>query len=107
MSAKRKLVSRRSILKITLKASAVAVAPQIIPSSALGLAGAVPPSDRITVAGLGIGGRGQPDLGSFLSQKDVQFMAIRAKVVAASDDSHFVPFANGTVMMRKILSSDR
>lgn len=94
MPAKRKLLSRRRVLKTALKAGAVAVAPQIVPSSALGLAGAVPPSDRITVAGLGIGGRGQRDLGSFLSQKDVQFMAIcdvrneRREAIKSMVDKH-------------------
>jgi predicted dehydrogenase len=48
----------------------------ILPSSALGLNGQVPPSERITVGGIGIGNRGQYDLGCFLEQKDVQFLAV-------------------------------
>ena len=54
----------------------VVSAPLFIPATALGLAGAVPPSDRINVAGLGIGGRGERDLESFLVHDDVQFRAI-------------------------------
>ncbi|MCC6293962.1 MAG: Gfo/Idh/MocA family oxidoreductase [Bryobacterales bacterium] len=38
--------------------------------------GATPPSDRITMGGLGIGSRGTRVLQSFLSQKDVRFLAI-------------------------------
>ena len=70
------LVSRREILKTALRAGAVAAAPQIIPGSALGLNGAVPPSDRVTLGGLGIGSRGASVLRSFLSESDVQFLAI-------------------------------
>ena len=48
----------------------------VIPSSALGRDGAVPPSERIVVGGIGIGRRGGYDLGCFLQQKDVQFVAV-------------------------------
>jgi predicted dehydrogenase len=70
------------------------MAPQIIPSSALGLGGAAPPSDRITLGGLGIGGRGARDLRSFLSQPDVQFLAIcdvrdeRREAIKSMADKH-------------------
>jgi predicted dehydrogenase len=62
-------VSRRGLLKAF-------AAPMIIPASALGLGGATPPSDRITLGGLGIGSRGARVLQSFLAQSDVQFLAI-------------------------------
>jgi predicted dehydrogenase len=52
------------------------MAPVIIPSSALGRDGAVAPSERIVVGGIGIGNRGTYDLGCFLEQKDVQFVAV-------------------------------
>ena len=42
----------------------------------LGLDGAVAPSERIVVGGIGIGNRGTYDLGCFLEQKDVQFAAV-------------------------------
>lgn len=67
---------RRQFLKSTLAASAAIAAPTIIPSSALGLDGAVAPSERIIVGGIGIGGRGTYDLGCFLEQNDVQFAAV-------------------------------
>src|SRR5215471_7852299 len=69
--------NRRSFLKTALSASAAAIAaPQIIPSSALGRDGAVAPSERVTLGGIGIGNRGTYDLGCFLEQKDVQFAAV-------------------------------
>jgi len=50
--------------------------PTLIPATALGRNGAVPPSERIVMAGLGIGGRGSHDLNWMMSEKDVQFVAI-------------------------------
>jgi predicted dehydrogenase len=71
-----KQVSRRRFVKTALAAGSALAAPTIIPSSALGLDGAVAPSERIIVGGIGIGNRGNYDLGCFLEQKDVQFAAI-------------------------------
>ena len=50
--------------------------PTIIPGSALGKNGAVAPSNRIVMGGIGIGPRGRQVLSCFLSQPDVQFVAI-------------------------------
>jgi predicted dehydrogenase len=69
-------LSRRAVLKSALPAASVAAAPFIVPASALGRGGATAPSDRVTLGGLGIGNRGARDLQSFLSQSDVQFVAI-------------------------------
>ena len=70
-------IPRRRFLKTALSAAgAVVMAPTIIPSSALGRDGAVAPSERIVVGGIGIGNRGTYDLGCFLEQKDVQFVAV-------------------------------
>jgi predicted dehydrogenase len=67
----------------------------IIPSSALGLDGAVPPSERVVVGGIGIGNRGTYDLNCFLQQPDVQFAAIcdvkenrRLAVKKIADEHH-------------------
>ena len=77
MSAKPTKLPRRQFLKTALSATgAAALAPMIIPSSALGLDGFVSPSERIVVGGIGIGNRGTYDLGCFLEQKDVQFVAV-------------------------------
>ncbi len=69
--------NRRNFLKTSVTAASAAVAlPTIIPSSAIGRDGAVPPSERIVVGGIGIGNRGTYDLGCFLEQSDVQFAAV-------------------------------
>lgn len=68
---------RRRFLQTTAGAiGAAALAPTIIPASALGRDGHVAPSERIVVGGIGIGNRGTYDLGCFLQQKDVQFVAV-------------------------------
>ena len=76
MATNGKGVSRREALWAALGTGAVAAAPLIVPASALGRGGAVAPSDRVTVGGLGIGSRGAHDLKSFLSLADVQFVAV-------------------------------
>jgi len=68
-----KAVQRRRFLKAGLAAAA---APMIVKSSALGLDGAVSPSERIVVGGIGIGNRGTYVLGCFLEQADVRFAAV-------------------------------
>jgi len=70
------LPSRRRFLKNALKAGALLALPQIIPASVLGRDGAVAPSERIVLGGIGIGGRGTYDLGCFLEEPDVQFVAV-------------------------------
>ncbi|MEZ6060653.1 MAG: Gfo/Idh/MocA family oxidoreductase [Planctomycetaceae bacterium] len=68
---------RRRFLQSAVSAAGAAVlAPTIIPSSALGRDGAVAPSERVVVGGIGIGNRGTYDLGCFLEQPDVQFIAV-------------------------------
>lgn len=77
MSKQGTQVSRRRFLKTTLSAAGAAIAaPTIIPSTVLGLDGAVPPSERVIVGGIGIGNRGTYDLGCFLEMKDAQFVAV-------------------------------
>ncbi|MFM7108278.1 MAG: Gfo/Idh/MocA family protein [Planctomycetaceae bacterium] len=63
-------------MKTGLAAGTAAIAPTVIPGSALGLDGTVPPSERIVVGGIGIGNRGTYDLGCFLEQADVRFAAV-------------------------------
>ncbi|MEZ6133407.1 MAG: Gfo/Idh/MocA family oxidoreductase [Pirellulaceae bacterium] len=68
---------RRQFLQTAAStAGAALLAPTIIPSSALGRDGAVAPSERIIMGGIGIGRRGGYDLSCFLPQKDVQFVAV-------------------------------
>lgn len=68
--------SRRQFLEAVSIGTAATMAPTIIPASALGRDGAVAPSERIVVGGIGIGNRGGYDLGCFLQQQDVQFVAV-------------------------------
>lgn len=65
--------SRRGILKA---AAAVCAAPIIVPGRALGLDGAVAPSNRITVGFIGTGSRMGGLMRSFLVEKDVQAIAV-------------------------------
>jgi hypothetical protein len=51
-------------------------APFIIPGSALGKNGAVAPSNRIVIGGIGLGAMGTGNTRAFLSKKEVQYVAI-------------------------------
>ncbi len=55
-------------------ASASLAIPYIITSTALGNDERAPASDRIVMAGIGIGNMGQGDQGAFLGRKDVQYV---------------------------------
>lgn len=72
----RSVFSRRRFLKTAAGASALAAVPCIIPATALGKDGAVAPSERIIVGGIGIRGRGMHDLGWIMDCPGVQFVAI-------------------------------
>ncbi|MFZ4734142.1 MAG: Gfo/Idh/MocA family oxidoreductase, partial [Pirellulales bacterium] len=76
MSVRRSRLTRRRFLGTGLAGSAAVAAPLVIPGSALGLDGTVPPSERVVVGGIGIGNRGTYDLSCFFEQKDVQFAAV-------------------------------
>jgi hypothetical protein len=71
-----------------MAASAVAL-PYYIPASALGRDGAVAPSARIVMGGIGLGGRGSYDLGALLNEREVQWVAVcdvlKSKRQAAKD----------------------
>jgi predicted dehydrogenase len=65
--ARAPLSSRRRFLKQALAAS---TAPLFVPASAFGA------NDRITLGGIGMGGRGRDDLGGFLGFGDVRVLAV-------------------------------
>jgi hypothetical protein len=69
-------LNRRGFLKTAARAGALLVAPYVIPSAVLGKGGDVVPSERVTLGGIGIGSRGSYDLGCFLQEPDVRFVAV-------------------------------
>lgn len=69
-------VSRRTFLRRVGLSSLALSLPTIIPASALGRGGAVAPSERILMGGIGIGSRGMHVLRWMLPEKDVQFVAV-------------------------------
>src|SRR5271167_3736188 len=79
-------VSRRDFLRQTSTVFAAAfAAPAIIPASALGRAGAMAPSERVTMGFIGVGGQGGGHLlggawtyvaGGYAGRKDVQVLAV-------------------------------
>ena len=68
--------TRRQFLKNTALAGAAIVAPSVIPAAALGKNGAVAPSERIVMGGMGLGGRGSGDLNWALTMPDVQVVGV-------------------------------
>ena len=78
--------TRRHFLRQTSTAVAAAfAAPAFVPTSVLGRAGAIPPSERITMGFIGVGGQGGGHLlggawtyvaGGYAGRKDVQVLAV-------------------------------
>ncbi len=66
-------LTRRTFLR---GAGAAFAAPYVITSTALGAEGRPPASERITMAGIGMGGRGSGDLRSFMNFPEVQVLAV-------------------------------
>ena len=67
----------------------------IVPSHVLGLGGAVPPSEKIVLGGIGLGPRGSYGLSTILPQKDIRFTAVcdvqrsRAESIKQMADKHY------------------
>ena len=78
-------LTRRQFLTRGAMAASAAALPCLIPTSALGRGGAVPPSERIVMGGIGIGGRGSYDLGYMLGEPDVQWVAVCDPLKARRD----------------------
>ncbi|MDP2112597.1 MAG: gfo/Idh/MocA family oxidoreductase, partial [Bacteroidota bacterium] len=69
--------TRRSFLRNSLSAVAgTMVLPHIIPSSAMGMNGVVPPSDRLVLGSIGVGSQGISNMRGFLKFKEVQLVAM-------------------------------
>ena len=70
-------ISRRDFLKRSSAALTTAMAvPCIVPSSVFGGSGSVPPSERIVMGGIGLGGQGTRDMQNFMTAADVRFVAV-------------------------------
>ena len=71
-------VSRRNFLgKMTAAAAGAAMAPHIVPASALGKENAAPPSERITLGIIGTGDHGvNRNIKRFLPEPDAQIVAV-------------------------------
>jgi len=95
MRRKETQFNRRHFLKKAAQAGAALVVPYVIPRTVLGGSGTVAPSERIVLGGIGIGSRGGYDLGCFLHEPDVQFVAVcdtranRRKAVKEMVDSRY------------------
>jgi predicted dehydrogenase len=76
MNKRKQQFNRRDFLATTVKAGAILALPQFVPSRVLGREGNVPPSEQIVMGGIGIGNRGTYDLGCFLEEPDVRFVAV-------------------------------
>ena len=75
-SAQASALNRRQFLQRAALASGAVALPCLIPASALGRDGKVPPSEKIIMAGMGIGSRGSHVLNWMIPEPDVQFVAI-------------------------------
>jgi len=66
---------RRFLRHLGITVGAVAVAPYIVPDTAMGAGGVASPSERVTMSIIGCGGRGPKVMTHFLAQPDVQWLA--------------------------------
>ncbi|MGA2502041.1 MAG: Gfo/Idh/MocA family oxidoreductase [Tepidisphaeraceae bacterium] len=78
-------IGRRGFLRRTAAALGALAVPHLVPTSALGADGESPPSDRITMGFIGVGGQGGGHLaggawtylkGGYLGRPDVQVLAV-------------------------------
>ena len=78
MSERRTKMDRRQFLKTAAVGGAAAVAgfPTIVKAAALGRGGAVAPSDRTVMAGIGFGMMGPGNMENFLEKPEVQWVAV-------------------------------
>ncbi len=69
--------TRRDFLRTSLTAAlAASAAPTFVPSSVLGADGQTAPSNRLTIAAIGVGPQGRGVMGNFLSQADARVVTV-------------------------------
>src|SRR5207245_8617050 len=80
-----KITRRRFLCRTASVLGSALAAPAIVPASALGRSGLVPPSERITMGFIGVGGQGGGHLlggawtyvaGGYAGRKDAQVLAV-------------------------------
>uniref|UniRef100_UPI0032164780 Gfo/Idh/MocA family protein n=1 Tax=uncultured Draconibacterium sp. TaxID=1573823 RepID=UPI0032164780 len=69
-------MKRRNFIKSTALATGAIVVPIIIPPGCRGKNGTTPPSDKIVMGGIGLGGMGTGDMNNFLGNEAVQYVAV-------------------------------
>jgi len=83
-------LNRRTFLKQTAGAAIGTLGlPLFIHAEALGRAGRAAPSERITLASIGVGGMGTNNMRAFLAQPDVQVVAVCDVVEANNEYGHW------------------
>lgn len=83
-------INRRRFLAGGLSTALAAMSfPYVVPSSALGKAGTVAPSSRITLGSIGVGGMGTNNMRAFLTQDDVQVVAVCDVVKQSNEYGHW------------------
>ncbi len=87
--------TRRNFLRRAVGASAGLALPLFVSPSALGLAGAVAPSNRITLGCIGTGNMGTHDMNLFLQLPEVQLVALCDVKQAARENALGVATAAG------------
>ncbi len=76
MSTRRRVGRREFLRTAPLALAGAAAFPTIVRASALGRGGAVAPSDRIVMAGIGFGMQGPSNMRNFLGKDEVQWVAV-------------------------------
>lgn len=72
-----KSISRRQFIKRAAgTAAGVMGFPYIVPSSVFGKSGFIPPSEKITIGCIGVGGMGTGNMQSFLDEPDARIVAV-------------------------------
>ena len=83
-------INRRKFLRGATSAALGMISfPHIVPSSALGKAGNIEPSNRITMGFIGVGGMGTNNMRAFLTQPDVQVVAVCDVTRASNEYGHW------------------
>jgi hypothetical protein len=97
------MINRRQFLRRTARASGLIAVPWLIPASARGANGTLPPSERITIGLVGRGAMGSGHLRVLLDRKDTHVLAVcdvdrsrREEGRRLADESYAATRASGT-----------